>query len=378
MTSHSIDSRDSTQARRGTVTALMAFMLPLIVLMAAFAINLCYMELNRTEMITATDAAVRAGGRELCVTRSTAAAKTRAIAIAAMNDIAGTPLSLHDDDLTFGTSQRPSLADRYDFVSGGGNPNALRVTARRTTGSLDGPIPLLMPSILGVSSFQSSHSAISSQIEVDVALVIDRSGSMAYAATEPAVYPPIPASAPPGWQFCDAAPPDSRWRNVVAGVDVFLNELASTVSNEYVSLSTYNEAAITDEPLTTNYSLIRTSLSNYTNSLCAGGTNIGEGISEGANALIHSPNSRDSAVKVIVLLTDGIHNTGSDPVDTAYAVADNGVMIYTITFSDEADQPRMQAVAYEGSGLHFHASSPSDLMFVFQEIAKRLPTLVTN
>jgi hypothetical protein len=201
---------------------------------------------------------------------------------------------------------------------------------------------------------------------------------MAYAAHEVAAFPPAPASAPPGWFFCDAAPPDSRWRNVVTAVSVFLNEMTNSPASELVSLSTYNSSAITDQSLTSSYSLIMDALEPYTNNLCAGGTNIGGGISEGAAALALSPATRVGAVKVIVVLTDGIHNTGSDPVTAAQSAASGGAMIFTITFSNEANQSTMQQVAVEGGGKHFHANSPSDLVFVFQEIAKQLPTLLTR
>jgi hypothetical protein len=83
-------------------------------------------------------------------------------------------------------------------------------------------------------------------------------------------------------------------------------------------------------------------------------------------------------VKVIVVLTDGIHNIGYHPVGAAYDATDQGVMIFSITFSAEADQWLMQKVASIGGGTHFHANSPADLSTAFSEIAKRLPTLLTK
>lgn len=363
--------------RKGAVLVLMVIMLPVALLLCAFAVNLAYMELNRTELYSAADAAARASGREFTVTRSKSLATARGKAMAELNDIAGEPMTLANSDFVFGTGSRPTL-NKYSFTPGGRNPNAVEVTARRVAGAPDGPIALLMPNLLGVSSFQAQRSSVSTQVEVDIALVIDRSGSMAYGVGEVAAFPPAPASAPRGWVFCDPAPPNSRWLDVVAAVDVFLQELATSPSNELVSLSSYNDVSITDHDLTSDYDLIRRALVPYTNSFCAGGTNIGGGINEGASSLVLSPNARPNAVKVIVLLTDGIHNTGYNPKTAANAAVTGGVVIHTITFSDEADQPLMQSVASLGGGKHFHATSAKDLIAIFQEIAKQLPTLLTR
>lgn len=286
-------------------------------------------------------------------------------------------MTLSNSDFVFGTGTRPTLS-KYSFTPGGPHPNAVEVTARRVVGAPDGPIPLLMPNLLGVSSFQAQKSSVSTQVEVDIALVIDRSGSMAYGANEVAAFPPIPASAPLGWDFCDPVPPNSRWLNVVDAVDVFLDELTTSPSNELVSLTTYNHTSTTNQNLTGDYDLIRAGLVPYSNSFCAGGTNIGGGINGGASALALSPNARPNAVKVIVLLTDGIHNIGYNPERAAKAAVASGVVIHTITFSDEAEQSLMRKVASVGGGIHFHATSASDLIVVFQEIAKQLPTLLTR
>ena len=369
--------RNDARNRRGAILVLMVILLPVVLLLCAFAINMAYMELNRTEMYVAADAAARAGGKEYAITRSQADAIARAKQFALLNEVAGQPLQLSNSDLVFGSSQRPGLG-RYVFSSGGSNPNAVQVTANRSSGSLDGAIPLLMPNLLGSSSFETQQSAISSQSEIDVALVIDRSGSMAYAANEPAVHPPNPSSAPPGWNFCDEAPPICRWRNVVDGVAVFLNECSQTPTNEFVSLTTYSGSAVTDRSLTSDYSQIMSGLAPYTASFCAGGTNIGGGINEGAAALASSPAARDTAIKVIIVLTDGIHNQGSNPVTAASSASSGGALIFTITFSNEAGQSLMQQVATTGGGLHFHANTPSDLITAFQEIGKHLPTLLTE
>jgi len=270
--------------RRGATLVFMALLLPVVVILSAFAINLAYMKLNRAELYAAADAAARAGGRDFALNGDVASSKAAARAIAAKNFVAGSPLQLADADFVFGESTRSALTSRYVFTPGGANPNAVRITGRRETGPLDGPIPLLMPNVLGIDSFEVSLTSESIQIEVDVALVLDRSGSMAYADNEPAVYPPVPAAAPPGWFFCDAAPNPSRWRDAVQAVGVFLNELVNSPASELVSLSTYNTSTTIDQPLTSNYGQVMTAMDIYTQSFCSGFTDIGGGINAGVTS----------------------------------------------------------------------------------------------
>jgi hypothetical protein len=201
---------------------------------------------------------------------------------------------------------------------------------------------------------------------------------MAYAVDEVANPLVKPASAPLGWMFCMAAPPVCRWRNLVDAVNVFLNEMATSPMDEQVSLSTYNHIAGTDVSLTRNYGIVSLGLAPYTNSFCMGATNIGGGIQEGIGSLLYSPTARPTAAKVIVVMTDGIHNWGTDPVGAAYWAAGSGITIFTVTFANEADISRMQEVAAIGGGKHYHAASASDLSTAFQDIARSLPTLLTQ
>ncbi|QDV71471.1 von Willebrand factor type A domain protein [Rosistilla carotiformis] len=363
--------------RRGSVLVLMSIVLPMMLILAAFAINSASIELRRTEMTIVSDIAARAGSRELTMSKSEEAARRRAKQLAKRNKVGNVPLTLEDSDIEFGTAMRQGTA-RYDFTQGTPHPNSVRIFARRKTGSADGPLSLPFPGILGHHAVNSEQHAISTQVLVDIALVIDRSGSMAYASNEPAVYPPSPSSAPEGWDFCDPAPPISRWRDMLAAVDVFTTEITNSPTDERVAVVTYNGSATIDQPLTADFTKIATTLDTYTQSLCAGGTNIGGGIGQGIEALINRVESRTGASKVIVVLTDGIHNQGTDPVSAAKQASSGGAMIFSVTFSDEADQNRMQKVAEKGYGKHFHAQNGDELKIVFAEIAKRMPTLLTK
>ena len=71
---------------------LIAICLPLCIIMAAFAVDVAWMQLARTELRTATDAAARAGAKELSLSQSVPAARDRAKQAARRNKVAGEPL----------------------------------------------------------------------------------------------------------------------------------------------------------------------------------------------------------------------------------------------------------------------------------------------
>jgi hypothetical protein len=87
---------------------------------------------------------------------------------------------------------------------------------------------------------------------------------------------------------------------------------------------------------------------------------------------------RPFAVKTIILMTDGIHNLGPEPVLSAREAAAQDIVIHTITFSSDADIPRMQEVAAATGGKHFHAPDAAELVKIFKEIAATLPVLLTE
>lgn len=140
--------------RRGATVVLIVILMPVLLLLSAFAVNLAYMELTRTEMTIATDAAARAGGREYTVSRSKASGMAKARVVAEANLVAGKPLRLGDNDFVFGKSYRTTATSRYDFTTDSATHNALTVFGRRTAGSPDGPVPLLMPNVFGIRDFQ--------------------------------------------------------------------------------------------------------------------------------------------------------------------------------------------------------------------------------
>lgn len=365
------------RASRGATMILIVILLPALFALSALAINIAYMETVNTDIQVATDAAVRAAGRTYTVTGDQDAALAAAQEAAARNPIGSQVLPITAGDLDFGESDRPSAGSPYSF-NATGSGNAVRLTTRTLNSGAADPIDPVFPFFGSAFEIRPLREAISTQGVIDVALVVDRSGSMAYSSNEVAQYPPNPAAAPPGWDFGDPVPPNARWLDLIAAVQVFNTELTNSPQQELLSLSMYNHESATHHHLTSDYSQVISKLGEVSQEFTLGGTNIGRGIIEGLGAVTDNSYAREHASRVIVVMTDGVHNYGWHPVSAAGTAANAGVTLFTITFSDEADQSLMQQAAEKCGGENFHAVNATQLQEAFRDIARRLPTLLTK
>ncbi len=368
-------------SRRAAMLVLIAVCLPLCIIMAAFAVDVAWMQLVRTELRTATDSAARAGAKELSLAQNETAARQRAKQAAARNEVAGAPLQLADQDIVIGFSTQASATSRFNFAANSAKPNAVRVTGRRTNGSLGGPVDLMFAGVLGVRVFEPEHVAASTQLDRDICLVVDRSGSMMWVLSGGSV---LPSGAP------NCGPPHptlSRWGALATALEAFLVELDQTKQQENVGMVSYSsntsecgnsyKISTIDADLSSNYQPIRDKMASLSSKPVKGRTAISAGIDDGIKVLTGAK-VRPFAVKTMVLMTDGIHNTGPEPILSAQVAATNDIVIHTVTFSADADIARMKAVAAATGGLHFHADDQAELVSVFRKIAATLPVMLTE
>jgi len=363
--------------RCGATMVLIAVLLPVLFGLAAFAINIAYMESLNTDVQVTIDAAARAAGREYVLTGSEAQALQAAQEAANENPVAGQVLKIQASDLQFGKSTRSSVDQPYEFTPAQ-QGNAVRITSESLADGTGNTIPALFPIFGKTLNVRARRSATSTQSTFDIALVVDRSGSMAFAADEVSDPDVPPATAPALWDFGDPVPPNARWLDLMGAVKTFNSMLEDSPQNELLALATYSTYAGVELELTDDYKQITDVLSQISVNRVEGGTNIGDGIYAGRWAATDSANCRAYATKVIVLMTDGNHNYGSNPYWAAKQAAASGVFVFTITFSDEADQAAMQTVAENAGGKHFHASNASQLKEAFRDIARSLPSLITE
>jgi hypothetical protein len=193
---------------------------------------------------------------------------------------------------------------------------------------------------------------------------------------------------PPGTNPCDPPHPTlSRWGALDNALESFLIALDDTPQDENVAMASYssdhsecgNKYKISEinSDLVSNYNTIRNQMRNIGKKPVKGSTAISAGIDEGIKVLT-GKKTRKFAVKTMIVMTDGIHNHGPEPIISARNAAAEDITIHTITFSDDADIRRMQDVAAATGGLHFHADSEVELVKAFKEIAKTLPVLTTE
>ena len=112
-------------------------------------------------------------------------------------------------------------------------------------------------------------------------------------------------------------------------------EAAKTVASEFfdgrpndrVGLVIFSGETFTQCPLTTDHSIIKNLFKDIKSGMIQDGTAIGDGLATAVNRLKES----EAISKVIILLTDGVNNSGSiDPVSAAEIAKLYGIRIYTI------------------------------------------------
>jgi Ca-activated chloride channel family protein len=422
-------SRSFRLDRRGAIIPLFAVLLPVIVLLCGFAINVAYMQLTRTELRVATDISARAAGRAFSEFQSVQSAKDYAVATAPLNAVAGEPLALRPEDATndieFGLGTRSENGfGRYVFqkqdtdavIAQTARATAVRINGRRTA-SDNGPVRLLLSGFGPFQDFAPQTAAVAQQVDRDIALILDRSGSMAWETIDflqfrsvehvwvgdgggdggrgrgrggrggdwETVYVWDPPEMEAGYilyqqQYAayengGPAPDASRWGSLLVGVNAFLDVLDATDQQEQVSVATFSTGATLDLLLQTDFDTIRTLIED---TRPEGWTAIGQGMETGLPSLYDSF-GRPYAAKTIVVLTDGENNQRPDPVSVAQQiVAGQNVTIHTVTFSDGADKEAMAQVAQYGGGKHYHADDTSQLVEIFREIANSLPTIISQ
>lgn len=187
-----------TKQRRAAIVPMFAVIFPVLMIFCAMAINLAYVQLSHTEMKIAVDTAVHAGGRRLgtpqpnddgsvqTLAEAKEGVKEFAAQIAAMNSVAGSPAVIPESVMEFGRSTRTVRDDgsytpyTYYDINSNQIPSSFRIISNQ----------LELPHVFGPfnstdgftpdKTFIVAAASVSTQVDRDVVLVLDRSGSMIY------------------------------------------------------------------------------------------------------------------------------------------------------------------------------------------------------
>jgi Flp pilus assembly protein TadG len=187
--SHAAPSRAALAPRKGAIVPLFLVLLPVLLILCGFAINLAYMQLVSTELKVATDAAAHAGGRAMSLSQTTDAAIEQAMVTAQTNRVGGKVLEIGTEEggnpdlyVRFGTSARSNNGyGMYEFTEVSKaevDSGAARATSVAFVSSTN--LPLLFRAHGDFTHFTARRRSIATQVDRDIALVLDRSGSMLY------------------------------------------------------------------------------------------------------------------------------------------------------------------------------------------------------
>ena len=155
-----------------------------------------------------------------------------------------------------------------------------------------------------------------------------------------------------------------------------------------IGLVVFAGVAFTQTPLTTDQSTLQTLLGRLRSGVVEDGTAIGNGLATAVNRLRES----DSKSKVIILLTDGVNNSGHIAPKTVAEIAkeqnikvytigigrngtapypvfdERGREVYTVDMKVEIDEKILEAIAEQTGGEYFRATNKSALEEIYKKI----------
>jgi Flp pilus assembly protein TadG len=273
-----------TRARPGV--AMVYFVVAAFALIGfiSLAVDLGRIQLAKCELQAATDSAARYGVGGLAT--SVASVKSRCLAAAADNKVAGSALVLdQNNDIEFGTWN--STTKTFTVLTGSAQSSAtsIRVTGRRA-GSRGTAVPLFFAKVLGANSCDLSASCIASNNARSNDIFIVQDITTSFAAELP---------------------------SAKAGLQSLLTQLYNGASPSRMAVSVHTGWGKTLAPLTmisSNYTYLQSKINSIqlagsTGMPIASGTDISVGFDEAINAYTASGYVAPTGMKSVVLISDG-------------------------------------------------------------------------
>jgi Flp pilus assembly protein TadG len=344
--------------RRGVALPLFALLLVALLSMVAFSIDVGRVTVVRAEIQNAVDSAALAASLRLQQDpRAVQDAATRAREYVRRNHV-GFTVTVPENSIAVevGTWN----ADTRTFAAGGSEPNSVRVYATQDGESYS------FSKVLGQRTFGAPASAIatSSSRPLDIMLVLDLSGSMAYQGRIQA----LQRAAPVFVDVIDGMGDDDQigMMGLSADPSNIASSLRSLLYSSGLHASSDHHVGVLEARLTSNLPSLKTgalAVSRLTASRYNGWTGTGAALGDAAHYL--SNNARNEAAKFIVLMSDGYANKPTDN-GPAYArsmatyAAGLNITVHTISLGDEADVVLMQDIARLANGDHFDATGTGE------------------
>ncbi len=154
---------------------------------------------------------------------------------------------------------------------------------------------------------------------------------------------------------------ESRFKTVQRVVRDFIAKRL----NDNVGVVLFGDYAFIASPVTYEKEIVSEMVSYLQTGMAGDNTAIGEGIEQAIRALIYSK----AKSKVIILLSDGEHNSGRiSPKDAVKIAQEQGIKIYTIAVGDDFNPALLQEIAAQTGGKSFAAINEDELKGVYEEI----------
>ncbi len=137
--------------------------------------------------------------------------------------------------------------------------------------------------------------------------------------------------------------------------------------NDNVGVVLFGDYAFIASPVTYEKDIVSEMVSYLQTGMAGDNTAIGEGIEQAIRALSFSK----AKSKVIVLLSDGEHNSGRiSPKDAVELAQQRGIKIYTIAVGDDFNPALLKEVADQTGGKSYAAKNEEELNEVYEDINK--------
>jgi hypothetical protein len=171
----------SKRTKQGVIAPLFAFILPVLLIFSAFAINLAWMQLTTTQLKIATDASSHAGGRALSFFQDTDQAIIEMDRYAQLNLVDGQQIVIPQNDAHMQFGEARLVNGKYAFQQHeksvvDAEDSGVIVNSVRVLAEIDTPLAFAFRTT--DSSFNPTRSSITHQKDRDIAMILDKSGSM--------------------------------------------------------------------------------------------------------------------------------------------------------------------------------------------------------
>lgn len=156
---------------------------------------------------------------------------------------------------------------------------------------------------------------------------------------------------------------ESRFETVQRVVRSFISKRI----NDNIGIVLFGDYAFIASAVTYEKEIVSEMVSYLQTGMAGDNTAIGEGIEQSIRALSFSK----AKSKVIILLSDGEHNSGRiSPMAAVKLAKERGIKIYTIAVGDDFNPALLQEISSQTGGSSFSAVNEEELTEVYEQIDK--------